>query len=492
MLWPKFPATFWSFKSALPFISKKAAFPPLGLLTVASLLPPEWEKKLVDLNVEKLKEQDVVWADLVFISAMVIQKESVQELIKILKKSGKKIVAGGPLFTTGHEEFLQNIDSLVLGESEEIMPQIVKDLASGTLKKIYQSNAWPDITKTPLPNWDLISLKHYASMCVQYSRGCPFNCEFCDIALLNGRVPRIKTKERLLTELDALYIRGWRGNVFLVDDNFIGNKAELKNEILPAIIDWQERKKYPLALNTQVSINLSDDEELMTLMAKAGFGTVFVGIETVENESLKECRKSQNLNRDLLSAVKVIQNHGFEVQAGFILGFDNDTASIFDRMISFIQKSEITMAMVGLLQVMPKTKLWQRLNQEKRLLSKASGDNTDGILNFIPKMDRESLIAGYQKVVQHIYAPKHYSQRLISFLKDYKPKMHKRGRVNFESSIALFKSFWILGIKEKERSYFWKLLFWCLCKKPKFLPLAVKLAIFGFHFRKVAENNKLV
>jgi len=356
LLWPKFPATFWSFKTALPFIAKKSAFPPLGLLTVASLLPKEWEKKLIDLNVEKLKEKDILWADFVFISAMGIQKESAVELIEAVKKIGKKIVAGGPLFTTEYDEFSKNVDHFVLDEGEETLPLFLADLSGGELKKIYRSNLRPDITKTPRPAWELINPKNYASMCIQYSRGCPFNCEFCDIVLLNGRVPRTKTKEQILSELDALYERGWREGVFFVDDNFIGNKAELKKEILPAIISWQEERHSPFSFNTQVSINLSDDEELMNLMMKAGFEMVFIGIETVEEESLQECQKLQNMNRDLLSSIKIIQDHGFQIQGGFILGFDNDTASIFNRTIDFIQKSKITMAMVGLLQAMPRTR----------------------------------------------------------------------------------------------------------------------------------------
>lgn len=490
LLWPKFPATFWSFKSVLSFIAKKAAFPPLGLLTVASLLPQEWEKKLVDLNIEKLQDKDILWADLVFVSAMAIQKESVEELLDIINKFNKKIVAGGPLFTTGYEEYEKDVDCFVLGEGETTIPLFLADLDKGSLKKIYQPGAWPDITKTPLPAWNLIKLKKYASLCVQYSRGCPFNCEFCDIVLLNGRSPRLKEKQQVLKELDVLYQLGWRDNVFFVDDNFIGNKAWLKKEILPAIIKWQKGKKYPFVFNTQSSINLSDDDELMTLMVKAGFETVFIGIETIQEESLKECQKSQNLNRDLLSSIKRIQDHDLQVQAGFILGFDNDTPSIFDRMIGFIQQTKITAAMVGLLQVMPKTRLWQRLKQEKRLLTRATGDNTDGALNFIPKMNRLSLLTGYKKVVKRIYAPKQYSQRLISFLKEYKPKRHRNNKLNFNLFIALLKSFWILGVKEKERFYFWKLFFWCLFKNPRALPTGIRLAIFGLHFRRVAESSK--
>ncbi len=489
LIWPKFPATFWSFKSALPFIAKKSAFPPLGLLTVASLFPREWEKKLVDLNVAKLKERDLAWADFVFISAMTIQKDSVIDLIETCRRCHKKIVAGGPLFTTDYEDFWPDVDHFILGEGEVTIPLFLNDFNQGTPKKIYQSEIRPDIAKTPLPSWELLNLKHYASMCVQYSRGCPFNCEFCDIVLLNGRLPRTKKKEQVLQELNALYERGWRESVFFVDDNFIGNKENLKKEILPAVVQWQKERKYPFTFNTQVSINLSDDEPLMDLMTQAGFETVFIGIETMEENSLRECQKNQNLNRDLLSSIRRIQTHGLQVQAGFILGFDSDSASVFDRMVRFIQQSKITVAMVGLLQALPQTRLWQRLKNERRLLGRASGNN-DGTLNFIPKMDRSSLIAGYQKVVGHIYAPKYYCQRLIAFLKEYRPQKRRRSvRLNPAQFLALMKSFWVLGIKEKERVYFWKVFFWCLFKKPGLLPMAIRLAIFGFHFRKVSEKS---
>lgn len=488
LVWPEFPTTFWGFKYALPFISKKTAFPPLGLLTVASLLPKKWERKLVDLNTGNLKEKEVQWADFIFISAMIIQKKSVRELIEMAKKFNKKIVAGGPLFTTGHEEFLEDIDHFVLGEAETTLPLFLNDLKNNSLKKIYQSDFWPDIGKTPIPSWELINLKKYASIALQYSRGCPFNCEFCDIILLNGRAPRTKNEKQILKELDSLYRRGWREDVFFADDNFIGNKEKLKEKILPAIIRWQKEKKYPFSFSTQVSINLADDKKLMELMTKAGFNTVFIGIETIGEKSLTECGKFQNLNRNLLRSLKTIQNHGLQIQGGFILGFDNDTPSIFKKVINFIQKSKISVAMVGLLQASPKTRLWQRLKNEGRLLNTSTGDNTDSSLNFVPKMNYQSLISGYKRVVNAIYSPKPYSQRLKSFLKDYKPNDRKKYKLNFNQFSAFLKSIWVLGIKEKERTYFWKLLFWCIFRRPKLFPLAVRLAISGFHFRKVSEN----
>lgn len=488
LLYPKFPKTFWSFKYALPFIGKRAAFPPLGLLTVANLLPWEWDKKLIDLNIQKLTEKDINWPDFIFVSAMVVQKESVKEIINLAKKFNKKLVAGGPLFTTGFEEFLENIDYFVLGEAEITLPLFLEDLKNGNLKKIYKPDRFPDITQTPVPLWELIDMRKYASMSIQFSRGCPFNCEFCDIILLNGRVPRTKNKEQILDELNALYKREWRGNVFFVDDNFIGNKIKLKEEILPSIIKWMEEKKYPFTFNTQVSINIADDTELMDLMVKAGFNTVFVGIESPNEESLKGCNKLQNINRNLLESIRTIQNHGLEVQGGFIIGFDQDTLSIFEQMSLFIQKSGIVTAMVGLLQAPPKTRLWERLKKEKRLISQPTGSNTDCTINFQPKMELSSLLSGYKRIVNHIYSPRNYYQRLRNFLKEYKPRPKRNEHLNFEHFLAFLKSIWILGIKEKERVYYWKIFFWALFKRPKLFPMLIEMTIKGFHFRKISEE----
>lgn len=485
LVYPQYPETFWSFKYALKFISKKAAFPPLGLLTVAALLPREWEKKLVDMNVTGLTDAHLDWADLVFISAMAAQKKSAQETIQRCKTKGLKVVAGGPLFITQSNEFDQ-VDHLVLNEAEGSLPEFLQDLENGNARPVYRSQDWPDIQKTPSPEWQLINMKKYESMNIQYSRGCPFNCEFCDIRILNGEKPRRKSKDQVLEELEALYRKGWRGSVFFVDDNFIGNRAVLKKHLLPSLIDWMERKKHPFHFYTEVSINLADDEDLMQLMARAGFEKVFVGIETPHEESLTECNKYTNKNRDLMANVKKIQGHGLEVQGGFIIGFDHDPPSIFEKQIRFIQQSGIVTAMVGLLTAVKGTRLYQRLKTENRLLSSSSGNNTDFSLNFIPKMNMETLIDGYRKVLQTIYSPKDYYKRVKTFLKEFKPSFKKR-RKKFHLSYlgAFFKSIWRLGIIGKERLYYWRLLFWTTWRRPRLLGQAVKFAIFGFHFRKI-------
>ena len=488
LVYPQYPDTFWGFKHALKIISKKAAFPPLGLLTVAAMLPAEWQKRLVDMNVTALTDDDIRWADYVFISAMVVQKESVKEVIARCQQSGTRTVAGGPLFTTGYDEF-DGVDHFVLGEAEVTLPRFLEDLAKGCAQHIYASNEAPDLSQTPIPIWSLINMKKYSAMSVQYSRGCPFNCEFCDIIILNGHKPRTKGKDQILAELDALYSRGWRSGVFIVDDNFIGNKRKLKNEILPAIITWMEEGNYPFSLFTEASINLADDEELVQLMVEAGFNRVFVGIETPNEESLAECNKLQNQNRDLVASVKKIQNLGLEVQGGFIVGFDSDPLSIFKSQISFIQKTGIVTAMVGLLNAPPGTRLYHRLKQENRLSDAFfSGDNTDCSTNFIPKMGYETLISGYKHILSTIYSPKQYYERVKVLLKEYRPRRQRQIRLEFYHITALFKSIWLLGIKEKGRRYFWRLLVSTLMKRPRSLHLSITLAVYGFHFRKIVEK----
>ena len=488
MVYPGYPDSFWSFRHALKFINKKASFPPLGLLTIAAMLPDGWQLKLVNMNVRGLKNRDIKWADYVFISAMITQRSSAREVIARCNKLGVKVVAGGPLFTTEYEEF-SGVEHFILDEAEVTLPPFLADLKTGNARLIYTSKERPDITKTPIPKWSLINMKHYSSMNVQYSRGCPYDCEFCDIVVLNGHKPRTKDKNQILAELEALYQHGWRSGVFVVDDNFIGNKKKLKKEILPAISGWMQKRKYPFALLTETSINLADDEELMRLMEDAGFDTVFIGVESPNEESLAECDKHQNERRDLIAAVKKIQNYGIQVQGGFIVGFDSDPLSIFKSQISFIQKSGIVTAMVGLLNAPRGTRLYKRLKKEHRLLEKFSGDNTDCSINFIPKMKYETLVNGYKHILKTIYSPRQYYERVRTCLKEYRPKKKKGlSRLRFYHLIAFVKSIWFLGIWGKGKIYFWKLMISTLFRQPRSLPLAITLSVYGFHFRKVAEK----
>jgi len=487
LVYPKYPDTFWSFKHALKFISKKATNPPLGLITVASILPSEWQKKLIDLNVSKLKTKHILWADYVFISAMSIQLKSANEIIKRCRQLKRKIVAGGPLFTEYPENF-PNVDHLVLNEAEITLPQLINDMKNGSARTLYQTSEFPEITKSPLPDYSLLNTSKYTTLSIQYTRGCPFDCEFCDITALFGRKVRTKSTNQILAELENLYNIGWRGNVFFVDDNFIGNKKILKSDLLPSMISCMRKKNDPFVFNTEASINLADDDKLMELMKQAGFSNVFVGIETPEEASLAECNKIQNRNRDLIQSVKKIQATGMEVTAGFIVGFDNDSPSVFQRQIDFIQKSGIITAMVGLLNAPKKTRLYRRLKNEGRIISEFSGDNTDYTLNFIPKMNKKELINGYQKIIQGIYSCKPYYNRVLHFLKYYEPKVKNKTKVSFSEFMALLKSIVVLGIYNNNRNYYWHMFFWSLFNRPKLFPLAIRYLIYGYHFRRVFKD----
>jgi radical SAM superfamily enzyme YgiQ (UPF0313 family) len=484
LVYPKYPDTYWSFKHALKFVSKKAVNIPLGIITVAAILPKEWNKKVIDLNVCKLKDFDIIWADYVFISAMSIQLASVKQIIERCLHLNAKMVAGGPLFTEEFEQFPE-IDHLVLNEGEITLPMFIEDMENGNPKRLYQSNLFANITKSPIPDYSLINHNKYAGATLQYSRGCPYDCEFCDITALFGYKVRTKTSAQIIAELDMLLQVGWRDSVFFVDDNFIGNKHKLKTDLLPAIIKWMEINKYPFTFTTEASINLADDKDLMDMMVKAGFIKVFVGIETPEEDCLLECNKLHNKNRDLIESVNIIQQKGMEVTAGFIVGFDNDPPDIFQRQIDFIQKSGIVTAMVGLLNAPRLSKLYHRLHKEDRIVHNFTGDNTDYSLNFVPKMDRNVLMQGYQKIIHEIYSSKSYYERVHLFLKHYTPHYNKIKIISLSDLRALIKSIIYIGILKKNRKYFWRLFFWSLIKKPKAFARAVTFSIYGYHFRKV-------
>lgn len=487
LLYPSFPDTFWSFKHALKFIHKRSAFPPLGLLTVAAMLPASWPKRMIDLNVAPLTEKDMAWADSVFVSAMAVQRESARNAIARCKKAGLRVVAGGPLFTDEYNAF-EDVDHFVLNEAELTLPSFVRDLKQAGPQRVYQTSEFADLSQTPPPLWHLIDMKRYAAMSIQFSRGCPFNCDFCNITALLGHRPRHKTAAQIITELDALYGLGWRGNIFFVDDNFISNKRYLKEKLLPALIKWQKNKN-SIRFNTEASVNLADDRSLMQMMIAAGFDSVFIGIETPAEEGLAECNKKQNKGRNLVESVRRIHQTGLQVQGGFIVGFDSDTPSIFQRQIDFIQKSGIVTAMVGLLNAPPGTRLYDRLKKEGRLAGLVSC-NTDGTTNIIPRMDLKALSDGYKRIMGQIYSPKIYYERVRTFLKEYRAPEAKLP-FNIHDLMAFLRSCIRLGIFGKERFQYWKLLLWTLRKRPQLLSLAITLAIYGHHFRRVCEIHIL-
>jgi radical SAM superfamily enzyme YgiQ (UPF0313 family) len=486
LIYPEFPETFWSFKYALPFVGKRSTLPPLGLLTVAAMLPPEWDVRLVDTNVQKLTDKDLGWADYAFVSAMVIQRESSKRIVERCKDAGLRVVAGGPLFNIEHEQF-PVVDHFILNEAELTLPPFLEDLKQGNPERIYASDQFADLKRTPVPQWDLLNLRRYASMGIQFSRGCPFNCDFCNITSLLGHRVRMKSSQQIITELDRLYALGWRGELFFVDDNFIGNKRFLMQDLLPALIAWR-KGKIGNAFFTEASIDLADNTALMDQMVKAGFDTVFIGIETPEESSLKECSKAQNRNRDLVADVKRIQRAGLQVQGGFIVGFDHDPPSIFQRQIEFIQNSGIVTAMVGLLQAPPGTRLYERMEKEGRLDAAATGNNADGTTNIIPAMSLEALKEGYRKILTHIYSPAPYYRRIRTLLREYKPT-HVPYRLRFCHIRALFRAFCLLGIVGKERVQYWKLILWTQFRHPRLVPKAIMLAIYGYHFRKICEKH---
>ena len=482
---PEFPETFWSFTFALRFIQRRASQPPLGLLTVAALLPAAWEKRLVDLNVRALTDADLAWADYAFVGGMVVQRESAREVIARCRAARVPVVAGGPLFTMEHDRF-EGVDHFVLDEAELTLPPFLADLAAGRAKPIYRATGFADMTTSPTPMWELADLPRYATMGVQYCRGCPYDCDFCNVTALLGHRPRTKTVGQVIAELDHLRAIGWRGSVFFVDDNLIGNKRDAKAELLPALIAWRERNPH-VPLNAQVSMNLADDEELLGMMREAGFDTVFIGIETPDDAALASCNKKQNLRRDLVADVKRVQRAGIEVSAGFIVGFDGDTPSSFQRLGEFIQRSGIATAMVGMLQAPPGTRLFERLRGEGRITGAMSGDNVDGSTNIVPAMGLETLRQRYHALLAQLYSPREYYARARTFLREYRRPL-VRPRLDASRLFALVAATARLGVIGRERFQYWRLIAWTLVRRPLLLPNAVTLAIYGYHFRQVTQR----
>jgi radical SAM superfamily enzyme YgiQ (UPF0313 family) len=490
LIYPEFPETYWSFKHALKFLGKRAAQPPLGLMTVAALLPGAWDKRLVDTNVERLRDRDLDWADVVMLSGMHIQRDALLAIVERCRARGLRTVVGGPIASSIAAVELK-ADHVVIGEAESLIADLARDLELGAARPVYQAAERPEMATSPLPDLSLIKMHRYSTMAVQYSRGCPFNCEFCDIIEIYGRRPRTKAIAQVLAELDQLYAAGWREAVFIVDDNFIGNKARAK-ELCAALAQWRSQYKTSFDFLTEASLNLADDPELMKLMKDAGFISVFLGIETPDEPGLIAANKLQNTRRSLLDSVAIIQSYGMQVMGGFILGFDTDREDIFDRMVDFIQKSGIPVAMVGLLQAMPGTQLFRRLGREGRILDAGHGDNTGDKLNFLPQMDAARLIEGYRSVLKRIYSCEAYYERVKLYLNRTQPRGgEKRSRQRWltrGNARAFVTSILRQGVFGRQRWSYWKFLLTVATRYRHCIGTAMTLAVMGYHLQVITDK----
>ncbi len=473
LLYPEMPDTFYAMKHFMDVVGKKAAYPPLGLLTVASLLPKKWEKKLVDMNVSELTDEDFQWADYVFISAMNVQEHSVREIIIRCKKVGAKIVAGGSLFTHEYLRF-PGIEHFVLNEAEITLLPFLHDLEKGEPKHLYQSADFADVEASPLPSFELVDMSRYLYAIVQYSRGCPYMCDFCDVTALFGRRPRTKSSAQIIQELEEISKSDDMQLILFADDNLIGNKRILKDDLLPALIEWRKKNNPQFFFATQLTVNLADDEQLMQLMIDAGFRHIFIGIETPSEESLKGSHKNQNLKRDMMDNINLLHQKGFIISAGFIVGFDTDDASIFRRQVAFIQQSGIPLPIVNILKAPPGTDLYRRIKMENRLSKPFAF--SEGDTNIIPVMGERELYRGFLHVIANIYRPEKSYERIKNFYSIYRfPKTSVTIRTKYRLGHfkMLARVMYILGVKDINRKYFWKLLGWSFIHNRKLLDKSV-------------------
>lgn len=484
------PDTFYAMRHFIDVVGKKAAYPPLGLLTVSSMLPKSWNKKLCDLNVSGLTQEELKWADYVFLSAMNVQEESVRDIISVCKSSGVKIVAGGPLFTHEHERF-QDIDHFVLNEAELTLPDFLNDLEKNQAKRLYESKEFADVTKTPLPDYQLADMDNYVYSIVQYSRGCPYMCDFCDVTALFGRRPRIKTSEQIIQELEGIRALGNTKLVLFADDNLIGNKKSLKSDLLPALIEWRIKNKIDFFFGTQLTINLAEDEELMDLLLKAGFRQIFIGIETPDEESLKASSKNQNLRSDQFESIVKLHKAGFTISGGFIVGFDTDNAGTFKRQTEFIQKSGIPLPIVNILKAPPGTELYDRIKREGRLSKPfAFGE---GETNIVPVMDEKMLYDGFIDVITNIYTPEKSYERILEYLQTYRfpnTGIKTPEKVRFKDLLIAARIFYLLGIRYRYRKYFWKLIYWSLKNNMKMMDKSILYGIMIYQMHQTFLHIK--
>jgi len=490
---PAIPDTFWSFRHSMKFLPGKATFPPLGLLTIAARLPETWSLKLVDLDVEPLTAAHLEWADLALVSAMQIQAASATEVVHRCREAGVKVCAGGVYYTASHAagtETFPEVDHLFLGEAEETLPRFLQDLAEGRPQPVYAVGRFPSLTGSPAPMWGLIRHRDYNVMPVQFCRGCPHNCDFCHVIILNGRRPRHKTPAQLLAELTSLYDTGFRGTVMIVDDNIVGHRGKAR-ELFLALGEWQRAHGCPFIFLAQATVDLADHPELLELMSAAGFFRLFLGVETPAAASLAECGKAQNQGRDLVAAIKTIQQYGIEVAGGFILGFDADPPTIFADQEQLIEEAAIPVAMVGLLAAPPGTRLYDRLAAEGRITGQSDGDSTmnlDGF-NIVPKMGRGALIAGYRRLVARLYESEPYYQRVLRMLEQLGPNPHFPARLpRLWEVMTVVKIFWGLGLREPDRRIFWRFFLRVLRECPQHFSKALSLSVEGHHFRTLSRR----
>lgn len=494
LVYPKFPPSFWDMRNALKMVDKEASMPPLGLLTIDPMFPADYTRVLVDENVEKLTDGHLRWADVVFVSAMIVQAEPMKIIMQRCEDFDVPVVAGGPYPTTYFDQ-LPGINILP-GEVEDTFANFLEEESVYGFRRnvIYDPpTKKPSMESSPTPNFSLVDLRKYDSACVQLVRGCPHDCDFCDITKLFGRNPRYKANHQIVAELQVLYDLGWRGRVFFVDDNFIGNRSTAM-KVLPDIIKWQKEHKRPFDLYTESTVLLARYPDLLELMVEAGFYKVFLGIETINPEALKKAKKLQNIDKKqgeeyLLDCVKTIQGFGLEVSAGFILGMDSETTEVFDLQVEFIQKAGIPTAMAGLMGAVRGTDLYIRLESEGRILKETFGNNVDCLLNFVPEMNPDILIAGYKSVLSRIYDPslKNYFERCLVMFDNMGEKRKSVVRVGPAEVRAFFRSMRDQLFSRQGPEYV-KYLTQVLIRYPHLFGDAVEQAIIGYHLEKVTAR----
>ncbi|MBP0016562.1 MAG: B12-binding domain-containing radical SAM protein [Cyanobacteria bacterium SBLK] len=466
LIYPRFQDSFWSLEKTIALVGRKTFIPPLGLLTVAAILPREWEMKLVDRNVREVTETEWNWADIVIFSGMIVHKPDLLSLIREAKQRGKSVAVGGPYATSlSHECQEVGADYLILDEGEITLPLFVEAIERGETSGTFRSNGEkPDVTLTPIPRYDLLELDAYTTMSIQFSRGCPFQCEFCDIIVLYGRKPRTKTPQQLIAELEYLYDLGWRGAVFMVDDNFIGNKRNVKL-LLKELQPWMVEKGFPFSFTTEASVDLAQDQELMDMMVACNFGSVFLGIETPDEDSLKVTKKFQNTRDTLSDSVDRILHSGIRVLAGFIIGFDGEKSGAGDRIVRFVEKTNISLAFFSMLQALPNTALWERLEKEGRLINDSGNGNQTTLINFVPTRPVEDIAREYVESFWKLYDPVKFLDRTYRCYRilgsvNY-PKKEKKGKKKLDWIMvrAILVICWHQGILYETRWKFWPYLF---------------------------------